>query len=521
MRIFHFVRQGSHPHICRTLLPELLRRVIILRPTRLFVPVFLVSLLTSLSSGAHGQRLLDLPKEERELGNDFVDAWQVLREKIDSLATTGGHPALLEKWLVSMPEFLVRDVATLATAPAVVHAAARRLMQIGGQRNLDLLRDLEAVHRSSPLGQSLLAIRMQSGDRELLDKWVKSMNSRWYRERVQAAILLAEAGFERGKTHLKEMVRKGAVGFELAIRTLGRICRQREDVFFEEQQRKHPNNRAVKAARGELAMRFHFPYHYQMLRRRNSVMFAESRASEMYDAWFVLVGESAEQGARTSVELLRTVEERQRALPSGEQGELEFRWLQSLVDFWRTVDKQVSLPSGPRWPRDLPSAKIAAGLGGLKPGAEEENPGGTLDDRISATIALLYSLGRAVGYGHLISHTSRVDILTPGGNRAGDGNLSTAWHGMTGAGLTLRGEGKGSPRRLWVMANCSGQRHRGIEAVEVESADGTWSNRPPWDAESRYFQKIELPPNSSNGLRIRILRTRGDLPGCLSEIRAD
>ena len=471
---------------------------------------------------ANCQRLGGLPRSSEEMGNQFVDAWFVLRRNMDSLANTGGHPALLDKWFAEMPEFPARDAAHIATVPAVILAAAKRLAKIGGSSNERILADLERKHVDTPLGERLRVIRVKFGNRNERKQLDAALDSPWPRERLRAAVILAEAGMERGKEHLKGIAQGGAgtLGFVRAVRTLGRVCKRNEDGFLKELQNRYPKDQAILAARGELAMRFAFPYHYQMLRIRNPAMIARSDESDIYDSWFIVIGSLTRDGVKTSTELLDHVEARMRALSPGDQSELRRRRLQTLVDFWRNVDGRLVLESTPNWPRDFGDAKSAIGWNGGGR-ASSDNPAPSFADKVSAAIAILTSLGRQIGHQRLASLSSKIEILTPGGSRAVDGNMATSWHGSRDDFIAFEQVGARPIRAIWLMSNCPGESRSGIEAVQVEDMGGGWSIRPRFDSKMRYFQKITLPATSPKRLRIRVLETVDDLPGCLSEIRSE
>jgi hypothetical protein len=114
--------------------------------------------------------------------------------------------------------------------------------------------------------------------------------------------------------------------------------------------------------------------------------------------------------------------------------------------------------------------------------------------------------------------------VNPGGEKAVDGNIATAWHAMKGGVLTLDHPGTVPVRSISLMNSCPNSSGSKVEAIEILGSD----NQAPWREEfnhledTAYFQTLRLPVmRRTSRLNVRILSAAGRRPTCIAELRVN
>ncbi len=483
------------------------------------IPVFLAFIAVSAISLAQPKYFDDLPQKRAEQGNAFIEAWLAFRRDLDSMAHSGGHPVLLDKWFEAMPPFLARDAARLATEPKVILAAATRLSALGGETNRRIIAKAEKLYRGRDLGGYLGALAILSGDRAAKRRALESLKSDWLQTRLSAAVVLTQAKEEKGRAFLRRLLQKGKDTADIAARALGRYGKRSEDTLLSRAYRRDPENPVLSSARGELAIRYMFPYHYQMLLGRNPGATLLGSRGELYDTWLTAIGNAIhEQGARTSTDVAHALE-KLRHHPDGKSDkEVKRRRIKALIDFWARVDEQIAMtPARPSWPADFTSAmQTIRRNSNLK----DDNPG-AFTSRIAAEIAVCSIVGKKIDYDHVAIPNADLKILTPGGKRAVDGNLATAWHAAKGDALTFETDGGGQVEALWIMSACRPGSGAEITSLEITGYDAqeTWTQVVQFSKKIRYYQKVPINGRFAHRLTIQIRKTKGSGPACISEVR--
>ncbi|MCP4605417.1 MAG: hypothetical protein GY847_33670 [Proteobacteria bacterium] len=452
-----------------------------------------------------------------------MEAWLAFRQDLDSMAHSGAHPGLLDQWFGSMPVFLARDAARLATEPQVVLAAATRLAAVGGKTNRQIIAGLEEAYRDRDFGMQLRALSILAGDWEVKRQVVESLKSDWLRRRLSAAIILAQAQEEKGYVFLRRLLQEGKDGSDVAARVLGRFGKESEDNYLARAIRRDPGNRALAAARGELTMRKQFPHHHQMFLRRNPSSSLLSSRDGLYDIWLTAIGNVIHLGAQTSLEVIEALEQLVRYPfrgdpPQGGDKEAQRRRYQALVDFWRNVDQQISgTPMRPTWPTDFAEAMQTISRKSKVRG----DTSSVFAGRVAAEIAVCSTVGNKIGYSHLAAPTSGLRILTPRGGRAADGNIATAWHAAKGDTLTFEHSDDSRIETLWIMSACRPGSKAEITSLEIlgSGVGKTWTQVVELSLKTRYYQKVSLKGRIARKIGIRVLDTRRSESICISEIR--
>ncbi len=468
-------------------------------------------------SPAMPTQIQGLPFDPAEQGNAFVQAWLAFRRDLDSMAHTEIHPALLKAWFEAAPAFLVRDAARLATNPAVFLAAVARLAELKGDANRRLIAELQAAHKSPNITSRLTAYRILAGDIKARKRAVRLLESTWFLERMQAAIVLTQAGDEKGRAFLRRLVLKNEKGADMAIRALGRYGGKGDQVLLARALRQAPDNPTLPVALGELAMRRLFPYHHLMLLARDPAEKSFEKGG-LYEVWLTTIEEAVRHGVRSSENLLYLIEEMKKMPPVDADREAYRRQLVALANFWRQVDRQITKTgSQPPWPADFSQAMETQSNHRI---SRKFSPRAYIA-RVSAQILVCALTGRELGYEKLAHQTTGVRVLTPGASRTMDGNLATAWHTLKGGTLTLELEGKKAGISLWVMNSCPLGGGSKITTIQVRGSGGgeEWIHTADLTPKTSYFQKVSLPPKPARRLEIRIADTTGKEPTCIAEIR--
>jgi hypothetical protein len=487
-------------------------------PLFIYLSLFLsAAVLPAHPAHAIPNQIRGLPSSPEAQGDAFVQAWLAFRRDLDSMAHSGVHPALLRAWFKAAPPYLVRDAARLATNPTVFLAAVARLAEVKGKTNRQVIAELQASHRNKRIASWLKAYGIIAGDTEERKRAIRSLESAWFFERIQAAIVLTRAGDEKGRAFLRRLVQKNAEGADIAIRALGRYGGKAEETFLARARRQHPQNPTLPAAEGELAMRRLFPHHHLALLARDPRL-ENFEKGGLYEVWLTAIEEAVGHGARTSKELLSHLTEMQKIPPPNKDQEAYRRQLVVLVNFWRQVDLQIKATSSrPPWPDDFQQAAQILS----KSSASKRFSPSTFAARVSAQVLVCSLTGRKLGYERLATQAPGVRILTPGGSRAMDGNLATAWHVAQGGTLTLEQANKKTAKSLWIMNSCPLGGGAKITAIQVRGSGGgeNWVDGSSLTQQTDYFQEVPLPPEPAKRLHIEIIETVGKEPTCIAEIR--
>ncbi len=462
-------------------------------------------------------RISGLPPSPELQGDAFVRAWLAFRQDLDSMSHASVHPALLKEWFAAAPPYLVRDAARLATNPTVFLAAVARLAEIKGKTNRRLIAQLQASHQSESIASRLTAYRIMAGDTEERERIVRSLTSAWFFERIQAATVLTQAGDKRGLAFLRRLVQKNQKGADIAIRVLGRYGGKTEATLLSRARKKHPLDPTLSAAEGEFAMRKLFPNHHLMFLARDPRQ-ENFEKGGLYEVWLTVFEEATRHGAHTSEDLLYLFTEMQKTPPADTDKEGYRRQLVALVNFWRQVDRQITNTSShPPWPTDF--AEAMENLSKKHP-SKAFSPS-AFSARVSAQILVCSLTGRRLGYVRLAAPTPGVRVLTPGGSRAMDANLATAWHVVQGGALTLERENSDRALSLWLMNSCPQGRGSKTTAIRVRGsgAGKDWVHTASLTKNTNYFQEVSLPAQPAKRLHIEIIETTGKEPACIAEIR--
>jgi hypothetical protein len=460
-----------------------------------------------------------VPASSSEQGEAFVRTWIEFRQDLDVLAHARTHPARLGFWFAKMPLFLVRDAARLATDPLVILAAARRLASEDMAANRSILNDLRQKHAGGLLGPRLWGELIRAGDVEARRRALDQLHNATVTIALPAAVALTSAGEKRGRLFLKELIRRGENGSDFAVRALGRIGGEEDSTFISRERARRPNNAALAEAYGDVALQKVFPWHHEMLLRRSAQSRDFSSTDGLYQTWFVIAGNAIRAGCANSEEFLSKVNELKRKPYRDLDEEVFRRRITALIDFWKTVDEQlnVALPR-PRWPSSYSEALNRMGNRNAVAGDSHRD----FSDRVEAEIVILDALGEKIDYPRLATPLSRLAVLTPGGGRAVDGNMATAWHMSSGSSLILEHMPNVRVQSLSLMSFCPAGGGARIETLLISGKDGSkiWTREVSTDADSPYFQTIEIAKTSNRRLTITAVKIEGEGPACIAEIRA-
>ncbi|MDD5307188.1 MAG: hypothetical protein PHU25_07695 [Deltaproteobacteria bacterium] len=273
-----------------------------------------------------------------------------------------------------------------------------------------------------------------------------------------------------------------------------------------------------EALRGEAAMRRAFPLHHLMLGRRDPAGERWRTAGGMYETWFTLVGRAVASGARTRKALFASIDAYKRRLPEGDAGDIRRREIAALVEFWDNVDASIkATPAGPIWPAGFASA--LASLDSRQ--ADPASAPAVFATRVAAEIALLAWLAPALGHERFAGPAAGLAVITPGGARAADGDLSTAWHGTAGRSLVFDLPNGAQAKALFLMGACPDKSGSRVLSVRVSgtSPAGAFSASRDLAANTLYFERVDLGVAASGRLTVEISKTSGPDPACVPEIR--
>lgn len=455
------------------------------------------------------------PGERSALGEAFLEAWLAFRDGLDSAPRADVHPALFGAWFSSMPRFLARDAARLATNPLVALAAGRRLAAGARDEDRRLLGELEERAAGTLLSPDFRGLRIAAKDREALRESLDRLGDPVPLVALEAACGLAAGGDGRGLEHLRRAVERGDRASGAAARALGRYGAEGDMARLAGARGRGAGDEAIDAGVGELALRHLFPVHGGMLERRDpsGVRFGVERG--MYDAWLGAVGRAAAAGARDSAALLARVE-RERAAAQGWEAEPRRRELGLLVDFWNAVDASVRVMRGAiAWPGDFREA-----LRRLRTPDPAEPLPERFSGRFAAAIAVLAVAGPALDYERLARPAGALRFVSPGGDRSADGSFATAWRGGEGAELVFDVDPRAVVRSLWIASRCPGAPGASARGVRISGArGGAWAVAHRFADGSGYFE--EVPLGAARGGRISVaIAGAGPAVACISEIRA-
>ena len=112
-------------------------------------------------------------------------------------------------------------------------------------------------------------------------------------------------------------------------------------------------------------------------------------------------------------------------------------------------------------------------------------------------------------------------VITPGGARAADGDLSTAWHGTAGRSLVFDLPNGAQAKALFLMGACPDKSGSRVLSVRVSgtSPAGAFSASRDLAANTLYFERVDLGVAASGRLTVEISKTSGPDPACVPEIR--
>jgi hypothetical protein len=472
--------------------------------------------LLAVSVRASAPVLEGLPNDRAALGDAFVEAWLAFRDDVDAAPHAEVHPALLRAWFSAAPRFLSRDAARISSNPQVVLAAGSRLAEGARDEDRRLLREIERRHRDSPLFADLLGLRIAAKDRDALNEALGLLGDPEPLVALEGARALAAAGDGRGLEHLRRALERRDRASGAAARALGRYGAEADMARLEAARARGARDESMDVGIGELALRLYFPLYDEMLARRDpsGVRFGVERG--LYDTWLAAIGRAAAAGARDSKSLLAAVE-RERAAAQGWDGEPKRRELGSLIDFWSYVDTSIRvMASAIAWPGDFLEAERRL---------RYADPGEPLPERFSrrfaAAIAVLSAVGPELDYERLAPPTEAVRFLSPGGDRAADGNFATSWRGGEGAELVLDVAEGARVSRLWIAVGCAGSPGGSVRAVRVSGpSDGPWSIAHRFAGSSRYFEEVPLGAPRAGRITVTMAETTARI-GCVAELRAE
>ncbi len=480
--------------------------------------IFFVWMVYPLALEALSIRLNGLPMTNGEQGTAFVKAWLTFRSDLDGMAHSGTHPKLLDEWFKAMPPFMVRDAARLATEPEVVLAAAARLAELGGRANQQLIAALQAEQKNDEIGRQLKAFRVKAGDIRQKQKTTMALKSALPHERILAAITLLQAGEEKGVVFLTRWLQKGDEGRDMAARALGLFGRDEDALFLERLVDNDPNNTALAAAHGALLTKRYFPFHHRMILGRDPSHQLLTLRDGLYENWFAVIGRVIQAGAYTSTALAAALEKLRRSLKGDGINEVQRRRLTSLMDYWDAVDRQIEQTAPyPSWPTDFKAAMEVISQD-AKRGKDTPE---IFAARMAAEIAVITILGKRIGHKHLAMPTLGLRVLTPGGGRAIDGNMATAWHLASQSTLTLKLEKGGKIDALWLMNSCPDESGSKTIALKISglNRDKSWTYETGLEKKTHYYQRVPLAGRQAHKLLVTFQEIDSNQPLCIAEVR--
>jgi hypothetical protein len=488
----------------------------VVRPATPFAALTIAWFLAAPAVAALPRPPADLPAGRDELGTAFMESWIALRREVDTLAHLPAHPAMLEAWLGHAPRFLLRDILALAAEPRVVAAAARALARAGQAEDFGLLADLEQRHGDGLLGEEIRAARIRAGDGAALALAQRHLSDPRAAVRERAALALALAGRREGLAALREDVARRSGASPIAVRFLGLVGAPADASRLGAAGSGGAMAKATLAARGEIALRRAFPEHHRALLARDGASVRLRVKGGLYDSWLGAVHGALEGGARTGGAVLAHVESL-RKQATGDDGEVVRRNLAALTEFWQQVDARIAATgSEPRWPSGMAPARAL-----ILARRRADDPPARQADRISALFAACSWLGEALAHRGFVPLRAEAHAITPGGDRALDGNPATAAYLPPGGSLLLELPAGSRPADLRIANSCPdgpGPRLRRIAVTRYREGDRE-TVESALEGATRYFQTVHLGGKPAERLEIRALEIEGDGPACLAEIR--
>ncbi len=483
-----------------------------------FFIVFSVTL--PLSHSASSPLPPDLPQSQQELGSAFFNAWLGFRRDLDIMGSPHVSPAQLNSWFASMPRFLAEDAARLATSPPVVLAAANRLAELATPRDRRFLAELLRHHREDRLHGPISALCIRAGDRKVESRIRTALTRTPTPRSIEAAAVLARAGIPQGRAYLRRLVKTGGWHVELAAEMLGRYGAGKDDALLVKALSNDPQNPLLIAARGEIALKNTYPDHYRMLLRRFEVASPMTAVGSQHTTWlncFFYLLRRTTPAAKEVIGAIRGLG--QRGTAAYLDGETWRRQVQALADFWQGAEGVLARDSSALYrPTSFAEAKSHLRVGRTRTGVLR-GPGA----RISSQISICAWAGKKLGHTRLAAPTPNLRVVTPGANRATDGNLATSWHCRAGDTLTIEHEQMATAKTLWLMNTCADDSGSRINEVSITgyTKGRAWTVTTPLSTVNHYFQPIPIPRQSTQKLDIGLLRTTSKAPSCITEIRLE
>jgi hypothetical protein len=462
--------------------------------------------------------LSGMPEGRRELGDAFVEAWLSLRRDLDASASSGVHPALVSSWFAATPRPVLRELARVSSDEQVALAAAAQLCDGAQDPDRRLLAELGRRYADSPNSALVLSLRIVAGDGVASRAAEQLLASPEPSIALNGAIVLAAAHDGRGLAHLRRALERGDAISPWAARALGRFGTDADVTLLEGARKRGVDPRAVGVGLGGIAVRRVFPFHAQMLARRDPSGRRFETVGGLYDAWLTVIGAAVGGGARDLTGLVSHVD-RVRTQASGDDGEVVQRELQALLDFWAEVEARIrATPPTIAWPARFEEAARWLTNRSVKTAAHPSE----LARRAAAAIAVLASARDALRYDRLSTPSRAVVTLAPGGGRTTDGNFATSWRGAPGAVLEIeiaRGE---AVERIWIASPCDGVPKASVREIRVRgrAAGVPWTISRRFDRASSYFEEIDLGGKRTGRLAVEIVEAALKV-ACVAELRAE
>ena len=438
---------------------------------------------------------------------------------MDGISAIKRPPDMVDAWFGAMPLYLIKDILRIATDHEVIYQAAKTLLsRANTPKSRSIVYETMLRHTDHAIAHQLSMLLVESGDKTTTQLLVKALKGPIPSKRIQAAVQLAGGGDAMGINALKRNLSlKNEQGMEAAS-ALGRYASLNSERLLSSAL-SHSSGLHLKIALGEMRFRRLLPEYYRIFLISHRFARRSYQESGLYETWMLAMYLASSDGASTPDQFRNALTKLTKTPPLNRDKEAVRRQLSAFIDFWDHAKTCLVHPAVPPWPEEFSTARQNLRMMTTR----GEDPDQIIASRLSASIALIAATGKKIGYDMLASPSDGIRALSPSGERALDGNLTTSWQIRKKGRIVLEHPALRHIDAIWIMVGCHDQppkRQKININVEATAPDNTrWKISRTIQVTNQFFNKLPINRKSSNRIDITLSSSDANARICIPEIR--
>ncbi len=461
-----------------------------------------------------------IPSSEELTNAAFAEAWIAFRRDIDGLCGSRVDARLSTAWFDEMSQSMLRDILKSASDHEVIYQAALRLARMPSNSNRALLSELQIRYEGIFLGKLIGSAGIKAGNRSVRSQALADLKSPVWEIRAAAGVMLAAAKENAGISYFRSVFKNGGEEGDFATWALGRFGSREEELAIKQELNKQPGNIALRAALGESVFKRIFPNLYLAFLAQFR-FFSDGISTEgLYDSWFVAVEHSVSDGADNNEALRRNLLKLKGKPIVGEDIDIWDRRITLFIEFIEQTETKLKTTATPKWPKDFEDALQAVRT---RPSRENPNYEMIFYNRVASFISLIKTIGPKVNFEELSEPENELGMISPGANRAIDGNIATSQYLQKNTPLVLTHKKKSILKTIdflsWCPDHVSQERQVSIVVEGLDENAKQWTVKGILNTNRFGLQKITVNRISYDRINISIV----DLPDkeltCITEIK--